>query len=131
MQLSVDVGEHDLDTELTTILTSMYTVGIDPDIHPSLYNFRSQIIERVLKDDLVPMALNAAREEMLKKAQQSVMDICVDELWIELTTPPLQLKAIDDEVLILVADCVAQRSTYAFDSSKLFTARLFCMCRVS
>lgn len=98
LQLSVDVDEHALEMQLTMVLTNMYTIGIDADMHPSLYAFRTQVIDRVLKEHLVPMALQAVREEMAKKAQEYVTDTACETVWIEATTPPLQLKAIDDEV---------------------------------
>jgi hypothetical protein len=98
VQLQVDVEAQSLDVQLTRIFTNMYTLGIEADTHPSLYGFRTQIIDRVLKEHLIPMAIQAVRDEMLKISQQRVVDTCCDALWTEATTPPLQLKAITDEV---------------------------------
>lgn len=109
MQLTVEVDEHGLEMQLTSVLTNLYTFGLDAYVHASLHAFRTKIIDRVLREHLVPMALQAVREEMKKKAQEYVTDTCCEAVWVEATTPPLQLKAIDDEVCRLTLLVHGQR----------------------
>lgn len=110
VQLTVHCEEQELEEQLISKFTNMYAVGADPDMHPSLYGFRTQIIDKVLKEHLVPMALEAVREEMLKNSQQYVTETCCDDIWTQATTPPLQLKAIDDEVSCCPIPIAVQRS---------------------
>ena len=109
MQLTVEVDEHALEVQLTSVFTNLYTFGLDAYVHASLHAFRTKIIDRVLREHLVPMALQAVREEMKKKAQEYVTDTCCEAVWVEATTPPLQLKAIDDEVCRLTLHVHGQR----------------------
>ena len=103
VQLTVEVPEAARQQFLDTPFKNIYTIGVDATIQSALHNFRSEIIQKVLDDHLVPMALAAAREEMTKQSEQFVLDRYSDSLWIEATTPPLQLKAIDDEVRCLLS----------------------------
>ena len=98
VQVTLAVPEQQYDEVLATPLKGLFTVGVSAAAQPALFAFRRAVIDQALSATLVPMAMADLRRELLAAAQRGVLDLIEDRFWVEVTMPPLRLKAPHDEV---------------------------------
>jgi hypothetical protein len=95
--VALEVPPQEYEAYVAEPLRGLYTAGVDALLYPALSDWRRSVVDAALREHLLPAALADLRRELAAAAARAVALEYEDAFWREATTPPLRLKAIDDE----------------------------------